>query len=163
MKIQYNDGGRSEVTAIHSKHDCVVRAVAIAASIAYPVAYNLLYDMFPAIGKEGVNVYDPAFLDFMRGLGFIYVAGNCAMQDIPEGRVIACTTGHYTAIIDGVIQDVRDESHKAVSHYWVRGTSFRLIRGGNIVGSGPMNAEQALTMRRQLMRYNAKPVHLKSA
>lgn len=163
MKFQQNDGGRSRYTNVTSKHDCVVRAVAIAANISYFEAYAKLRAISPALESEGVNIHDRAFMAYMASLGFVRVEGVTAMQDIPEGRVIACTSGHYTAIINGTIQDVRNEAHKAVSHYWVQGNTFNLYRAGKKLNANPLNGTQALTMRRLFTLNYGTGVHLKTA
>jgi len=50
---------------------------------------------------------------------------------------------------------VRNEAYKTVSHYWVRGTQFDIIREGRKLNSNPLNAAQALTMRRLFnLNYN---------
>jgi hypothetical protein len=148
MKFQHNDGGRSQFTNVQSNHDCVVRAVAIAAGLSYWQVYQDLKVIAPALAAEGVNIHDEQFTAYLANLGFVRVEGITTMQAIPEGCVIACTTGHYTAIINGVIQDTRNEAHKAVSHYWVRGAMFDVVRAGRKLNSNPLNAAQALNMRR---------------
>lgn len=148
MKFEYNDGGRSQYTNVKSKHDCVVRAVAIAANISYFEAYAKIRRIAPAIETEGVNIHDANFTAYLLSLGFVRVDGATTMQAIPEGRVIACTSGHYTAIINGVMQDTINECHKAVSHYWVKGDQFNVWKGDRKLNAAPLLAGQALTMRR---------------
>lgn len=148
MKQVISDGGRSRYTAIPSRHDCVVRAVALAANLDYQGVYTRLRSIAPALETEGINIHGAAFIHYMRHLGFIRVEGVTTMQDIPKGRVIACTGGHYTAILDGVIYDTRNESDRPVTHYWVQGRLFDLYRAGKKLNSSPLNAAAALNMRR---------------
>jgi len=162
MQFKYNDGGRSRYTNIPSKHDCAVRAVAIATGEDYQTIYAELRIMFPSLESEGVNVGSLAFTDYMKQKGFVYVSGHTDMSVIPHGNVIASTMGHLTAIIDGVINDVRDESGKIVPYYWVRGKVFDIFRAGKKVNSAPLNGSQAYTMHRLLSINHGQTVHLKS-
>jgi len=148
MKFQFNDGGRNQYTSVPGKHDCVIRAIAIAANLNYWQAYQDIQAIAPNIESEGVNIHDLNLISYLQSLGFVRVDGITAMQAIPEGRVIACTTGHYTAIVNGVIQDVRNEAHKAVSHYWVRGKTFDVYKNGKKLNGNPLNGDQAVNMHR---------------
>lgn len=144
LGFQLNDGGRPQGTPVFN--DCVVRAVAIAARLPYDVVYNTL-EGFGLLTGTGVNVGSRVFKDWLTHLGFVRISSITEMRFIPHGRVIAFTPGHYTAIIDGVINDVRDESNDIVMHYWVYGTRFVAVnRDGVQLSSGSLNAQQAQNM-----------------
>lgn len=162
MKFQFNDGGRSQLTNVPSKHDCVVRAVAIAASLPYWQVYQDILVFAHNLESEGVNIHDVNFTSYLQSLGFVRVDGVTAMQAIPEGRVIACTTGHYTAIVNGTIQDVRNEAHKAVSHYWIQGKIFDVYKDNKKLNTNPLNGSQAVNMRRLYILNYGPGVHLKA-
>lgn len=164
MNFQYNDGGREYCNLPISQHDCVARALTIAAGCAsYQTIYARLLEIAPQMEAEGVNIHDASFISLMHEYGFTRVDGLTAMQDIPHGRVIACTTGHYTAIINGTIQDVRNEAGKAVSHYWVFGQRFDLWRNGVKLNRSSLNPAQALRMRAIFLTNYGQGVHLKKA
>lgn len=126
MKYRYNDGG--QIRALKSGY-CATRALCIAAGISWQDAENLLKD-FSKKGKKGnaaisSGVYKEDFDAAISTLGYKWQAapkfqGRKARAADLEGVVIARQAKHFTAVIDGVVNDIWDCSHKMVYGYWKR-------------------------------------------
>lgn len=126
----YNDGGRSKYFK-GTGGDCVTRAVCIASGLDYLEIYNRLAqgNSTQRKGKRedtksgrktalrGINTNRQWFKDFMMSLGFVWVptmliGQGCKVhlcsEELPSGRLIIAVSKHYTAMIDGVINDTFD-------------------------------------------------------
>lgn len=127
----YDDGGRKAAGYKGKTGDCTWRAVAIATGIPYREAYDLLCK-FSAINAEPPNEAGrtgPASLA-MKHLGWTWVptmkiGSGCQVHlhpdELPSGRIIAVLSGHWCAVIDGVIHDTYDPSRggmRCVYGYW---------------------------------------------
>jgi hypothetical protein len=125
----YNDGGRKNAGYRGSTGDCVTRAIAIASERPYKEVYDRL-----ALGNAtqrqskyhkakdkvktasmGINVTRQWFKDYMKELGFTWVAtmqigSGCKVHlkadELPMGRLIVNVSKHMTTMIDGVIHDI---------------------------------------------------------
>ena len=125
----YNDGGRKAAGYKGHAGDCVARAIAIAANLPYAEVYDTLAKGMgtqrvtkrtgkrSASARDGVTVKRKWFKDYMATLGFRWVptmaiGTGCTVhltaQELPTGRLVVSVSKHYTAMIDGVINDTHD-------------------------------------------------------
>ena len=140
----FNDGGRAEAGYKGRTGDCVTRAVAIAASLPYQEVYDRLAEGNATqritkrspksdgkkTARRGISTKRKWFKDYMAELGFKFVATmgigtGCRVHlkadELPKGRLICNVSRHYTAVIDGVINDTYDCSRggqRCVYGYW---------------------------------------------
>jgi hypothetical protein len=144
LDFNYNDGGRTEAGFKGSAGDCVCRAIAIASGRPYAEIYSRLaegngtqrrskHDSGKRIktANDGIFTTRKWFKDYMVELGFVWVptmkiGSGCTVHlragEIPAGRIICSLSRHYTAVIDGVINDTHDPSRegtRCVYGYWV--------------------------------------------
>lgn len=129
MRFIKNDGGRAAAGFKGSAGDCVTRAIAIASDKPYAEVYAALAHgtgtqrKTKRTGKRtksarnGINVTRQWFKDYMRSLGFewtptMLVGQGCKTHltdgELPSGRLVVSVSGHYTAVIDGVVNDTFD-------------------------------------------------------
>lgn len=143
MNFNHNHGGNPKGVA-----DCVARALAITLSLPY---YEVAQTLAPYTQQGGVNVWATGFLDIMEGYGLRYVQVDTRRKvaELPA-NCIAHTLNHYTAIVDGCVQDVIDTRLEMVRGYWVRGNRFNVVKGDAVKNSDPLNFSQAMAMRRML-------------
>ena len=149
MKWKFNDGGRSASGRKGFTGDCVCRAVAIATGEPYGKVYDLIACGVAAerktkhrgaSGKQtasrGVHVRRKWFRDYMRSLGFKYtptmgIGTGCRVHlaegELPMGRLIVQVSGHYTAVIDGVIHDLFDPQRET---HVIEADTGRELRSG---------------------------------
>lgn len=127
MKFKFNDGGRQAAGFKGHTGDCVCRAICIAAELPYNEVYEFLAKnnaaqrkskRTPKKGKtaaHGINVTRKWFKEYMQQLGFawiptMFVGKGCKVHltdgELPMGRLIVSVSNHYTAVIDGVINDI---------------------------------------------------------
>lgn len=152
LDFVFDDGGRAEAGYKGKAGDCVARSIAIAAGIPYPDVYERISretgdqragkrSKRPASARNGVNVRRQWFKAYMKELGFRWVptmqiGSGCKVHllrgELPSGRLVVSVSGHYTAVIDGVIHDTHDPtrasifvedgvrrmSHRCVYGYW---------------------------------------------
>ena len=125
--FKYNDGGRRKYFK-GKGGDCVTRAIAIASGIDYKEVYDILASGMASQRKtkraarvtgkrtalHGINVKRKWFRDYMNSIGFTWaptmrVGQGCkthlCKEELPSGKLVVSVSGHYTAMIDGVIQD----------------------------------------------------------
>jgi hypothetical protein len=137
----YNDGGRAAAGFKGTAGDCVVRAVAIATSKPYREVYDALSEgsrnqrvtkrtKRHASARNGVSVRRKWFSDYMTSLGWEWVptmaiGQGCKVHlradELPVGRIICSLSGHYAAVIDGMVHDLYDpslEGTRCVYGYW---------------------------------------------
>ncbi len=151
MKFRYNDGGRTEAGFKGDAGDCVTRAIAIATGIPYQDVYTRLATeaanqratkRTPKQAKSARNgIYTKRkwFKDYMQELGFTWVPTmlvgqgcktHLAEGELPVGRLIAVVSKHYTAVIDGVIQDTHDPQRngtRCVYGYWIHANDLERL------------------------------------
>ncbi len=139
----YNDGGRLNAGYKGETGDCVARAITIASGRPYQEIYDALangnstqrkskYSRGPKrrTAAEGINTTRQWFKDFMKRLGFewvptMFVGQGCKVHldanELPSGRLVVAVSKHYTAVIDGVINDIYNpqrETGRCVYGYW---------------------------------------------
>ena len=124
-----NDGGRAAAGFKGSAGDCVARSIAIASCLPYREVYAALAEgtgtqrkskrtaRRAASARNGINTSRKWFKNYMTSLGFewvptMQVGQGCKVHlsadELPSGRIIVAVSGHYTAMIDGVIHDTHD-------------------------------------------------------
>ena len=151
IEFKYNDGGRIESGRKGSTSDCVCRAIAIASGLPYDEIYARLangnatqrkgkrekgrrLNRPGASGKRtashGINTNRKWFKDYMTELGFTWTATmgigtgcrvHLVADELPKGRIVCAVSKHYTAVIDGVVNDTHDPSRngtRCVYGYW---------------------------------------------
>lgn len=137
MKFVYDDGGRAAAGFKGHAGDCVTRAVAIATGLPYREVYEALAEVNAksktrgaASGKRsarnGVAVKSVGFKRFMESIGWRWTATmkigqgckvHLADGELPSGRLIVAVSGHYTAVIDGIIRDTHDPQRRT---FWYK-------------------------------------------
>jgi len=143
MTYQYNDGGRKAAGFKGTTGDCVARAVAIASGLPYSEVYAILAEgtgsqragkagKRSASARNGINVSRKWFKDYMTSIGFVWVptmgiGTGCKVHlnadELPKGRLIVSVSKHYTALIDGVINDLYNPDRggkRCVYGYWIK-------------------------------------------
>jgi len=161
VPVVINDGGRSAEGFPNCKSDCVMRSVAIASGLPFGVVRSLIMHLDPLSEEEGTAVNLVVFKDLMIELGFSWVPAleETYICELPKGRIIVDVPEHYTAVMDGVINDLIDSSAFPIRGYWVfaPGNLFNVCKNGKAVNSYPMNLTAALTMQRLYkLNYNTK-------
>lgn len=142
MKFVYDDGGRSKYFQATSVGDCVCRAIAIATESDYMEIYKLLNEAAKhekkskrkrgkSSARNGVHI--DVIHEVLADLGWTWhacmtIGSGCTTHlredELPSGRLIARTSKHLTAVIDGVIHDTYNPSRngtRCVYGYWQRG------------------------------------------
>ena len=126
----YNDGGREAAGYEGKAGDCVCRAIAIAAHLPYQQVYERLAEGNASQRKSkrsprqrtrsadnGINATRKWFKDYMVELGFTWaptmqIGAGCTTHlkadELPSGHLVVCVSKHFTAVINGVIQDTHD-------------------------------------------------------
>lgn len=155
MEFQLNDGGRQAAGYKGMTGDCVARSIAIASGLPYADVYAALAKgtgdqpsgkrgKRAASASKGINVTRKWFKDYMASIGFAWVptmgiATGCKVHlhdgELPMGRLVVSVSKHYTAVIDGVINDTwnpqretysvnadgtKHISRRCVYGYWVK-------------------------------------------
>lgn len=141
----YNDGGRSAYYK-GKGGDCVTRAIAIVTGRDYKEVYDILAEGNSTQRKgkregskagkrtalSGINTNRKWFQDYMKSLGFTWIPTmqigqgcktHLRSDELPQGRIIVSVSKHYTAMIDGVINDTYDPSrngNRCVYGYWIK-------------------------------------------
>lgn len=126
MKFVYNDGGRAEAGYIGDTRDCVCRAIAIAAQRPYKEVYDLInkYAKNERITKRNpkrsnarTGCRKETAQKILKHYGFTWVATmhigqGCTVHlresELPKGRIVCNLSGHFAAVIDGVLHDTYD-------------------------------------------------------
>lgn len=158
MNIEYNDGGRVKAGLKGGVADCVTRAIAIALDQPYLSVRASLRAFNP---DGGINTLDDAFRAAMRSFGLVWVsvAPGTQLTDLPKGRLIVWVPGHYTAIIDGTIQDTDNPNGMAVLGYWAYNADrlYNVYEGKTRVNRYPLAGDVAVNMARLLnLNYKRK-------
>ena len=133
MKWQYNDGGRSASGYKGTAGDCVCRAIAIVTGKPYREIYEALAN---GAGNErnsrgrsarrGIRVKRKWFKEYMQSLGLawtptMFIGQGCKTHlksdELPPGKLVVALSGHYAAVIDGVLHDTYDSSERGTTIY----------------------------------------------
>lgn len=122
--FKYNDAGQPR--SMKSGY-CGVRALVIATGMAWADAEKHLRK-FTKVGRAGngslsKGIYKDDYSAALAALGFTWrqapkFDGRKARPADLAGRVIARQSKHYTAVINGIPNDVFDCSNKMVYGYW---------------------------------------------
>lgn len=121
-----DDGGRAAAGFQGEIRDCVTRAIAIAAEIAYEAVYDKLSVIAQAerrpkgrsSARKGVRRVTYEML-FLGDLGATWtsrmaIGSGCTVhlrgEELPMGRLVVQVSKHLVAVIDGVIHDTHDPS-----------------------------------------------------
>lgn len=144
MKYVFNDGGRQVAGYKGLTGDCVARAIAIASGEPYKKVYGTLAkgNQNQRQGKitsskdgvrtarSGISTTRQWFSDYMTSLGFkwtptMFIGQGCKVhlkaEELPMGKLVISVSKHYTAVIDGVLNDTYDCSRggtRCVYGYW---------------------------------------------
>lgn len=138
MKI--DDGGRKVAGFKGSAGDCACRALAIACEMPYADAYRLINETAsherPGRGRTRssarTGVWMPTMRRVMRELGWQWnptmsIGSGCQVHlkasELPAGRIIVRLSGHYAAVVDGVLHDTHDSSRegtRCVYGFWFK-------------------------------------------
>ena len=144
MEFNFNDGGRAATGRKGFTGDCVCRSIAITSGLPYEDVYQVLANGMgtqrktkrssKGTGKysasKGVSTRRKWFKDYMESLGYTWVpcmgvGTGCKVHmkadELPAGRIICVVSRHYSAVIDGVINDTYDPSRngtRCVYGYW---------------------------------------------
>jgi hypothetical protein len=141
MTFQYNDGGRADAGYKGKVGDCVARAIAIASGRPYKEVYERLaagtgsqpagkFGKRAASASHGISVKRKWFKDLMAEWGFEWVAtmtigSGCkthlTADELPAGRLVVSVSRHYTAMLDGVVNDIYNPDRggkRCVYGYW---------------------------------------------
>ena len=129
VNFKYNDGGRSRYFMAKGVGDCVVRAAAIASGYDYKLVYDLAREISGGTPRNGLS---KKYCDkLMKALGGTWhatmtIGSGCRVHlkasELPKGRLVCSCSGHFTAVIDGVINDTYDPSRggrRCVYGFWV--------------------------------------------
>jgi len=141
MEFKFNDGGRKANGYKGQTGDCAVRAIAIVSGKSYKEIYdeiNLLGEQ-ERIGRRKrtksnarTGVYHATLRKYMMSIGFKWVAcmgigTGCKVHlkadELPSGKILARVSKHFTAVVDGVINDIYDcsrEETRCVYGYYVK-------------------------------------------
>lgn len=133
-----NDGGRAAAGFKGSTGDCVTRAIAIATGKPYREVYdalNLLAEKERPRGKKKrsdarTGVHRGTYHRYLLSLGFTWtptmtIGSGCKVHlrpdELPGGVIIAKTSRHLCAVIDGAVHDTHDptrEGNRCVYGYY---------------------------------------------
>lgn len=137
MRWVYDDGGRVASGYKGRAGDCVCRSIAIAMQQPYQQVYNDLFERLRKSAKFRRKFVSPRN-GYPHGLAKQYIADQgwvwtptarigaraivrMRKSDLPKGRIIVRLTGHYAAIVDGVLHDTHDctrGGQRVVYGYW---------------------------------------------
>lgn len=142
MQWRYNDGGRQAAGYIIGKSgDCATRSIAIITGKPYQEVYNginaaaqLERKSKRKRGRSNANtgVYRNTAHRYITSLGYrwiptMLIGSGCKVhlkkEELPLGRLIVCVSKHYTAVINGIIQDTHDCSRnetRCVYGYYIK-------------------------------------------
>ncbi len=128
MKFIFNDGGRKDAGYKGYAGDCTTRAIAIVTEKPYQEVYDAINEMAKSertgSRKRGrsnarTGVYPQLVRRYFKSIGWewiptMFIGSGCKVHlkasELPSGRILANLSKHYTAVIDGVINDTDDPS-----------------------------------------------------
>lgn len=155
MKLIINDGGRAAAGFKGTAGDCVARSIAIVSGKPYGEVYRALATgtgnqragkrgKRSASARSGINTKRKWFRDYMCSLGFTWtpcmkIGSGCKVHladgELPMGRLVVALSGHYTAVINGVINDIFDpQRDKSWSFEPDHGQPLKPNQGRNVNG-----------------------------
>lgn len=124
-----NDGGRISSKRPKQKEDCTVRALAIAADLAYDKAYDLLkyggrkshqgFNFRAWVDGKIINGYSFKWKSFPAQKGERRMNPVTFCNQYKKGRFILRTAKHVFAVIDGVVHDTfKERNDRCVYAMW---------------------------------------------
>ncbi len=152
MEFQYNDGGRKLSGYKGHTGDCVCRAICIAANLPYQDVYDVLAngnymqrkskrtEKKSKTAAHGINVRRKWFKEYMKSLGFEWtptmkIGQGCKVHltdgELPNGRLVVAVSKHYTAVINGVINDLYNPERNTT---WIHGDGTTSIQKRCVYG-----------------------------
>jgi len=138
IKFVEDDGGRKAAGFKGSANDCATRAIAIASGLPYREVYDGINEIAKrersrkSSARSGVTARTMRrYLDEVLGWEWIptmKIGSGCRVHlradELPGGRIIVSLSGHYAAVVDGVLHDTFDDSRdgtRCVYGYWQEG------------------------------------------
>ncbi len=125
--FKHNDGGR-KAAGFFNTNDACIRAMAIACGISYAKARKICKEAsaFGEMQSRAIakGIYKQDFESALRSLGWEYIkiprikGESTRVADLPKGRYIAEMTNQFVAVIDNVVNDTADCSHRVIKGYW---------------------------------------------
>lgn len=129
-RFVFNDGGRAVAGYKGETRDCGVRAIAIVTGKPYQEVYDMVNEFVKSgkgykqrktgrISNARDGLWQKDIKKIMINLGWkwtptMFVGQGCKVHlkadELPSGRIICNISGHYTTMIDGVINDTDDPS-----------------------------------------------------
>ena len=153
MSFVRNDGGRAAAGFKGSAGDCVARSIAIVTGRPYAEIYAALAKgagsqraskrtkRRSASARNGIHTRRKWFKDYMATLGLkwiptMQIGSGCKVHldaaELPAGRIVVAVSGHYTAMINGIIHDTYDpRREKSYSFEPDRGQALKANQGRN--------------------------------
>ena len=149
MKFVYDDGGRAAAGYIGDTRDCVCRAIAIAAQRPYKEVYDLInkYAKNERITKRNpkrsnarTGCRKETAQKILEHYGFTWVATmhigqGCTVHlrenELPKGRIVCNLSGHFVAVIDGVLHDTYDctrDGSRCVYGYYINTDAGKVLK-----------------------------------
>lgn len=141
--FKYNDGGRKKAGFKRTTGDCGVRAIAIATQKPYMEVYNIIKE-FGRSGqgyknrRNGITstvhrgIWQKDMRKIMASLNWewiptMFIGVGCTVhlntKELPNDRIICNVSKHYTAVINGIINDTYDCSrygNRCVYGYYIK-------------------------------------------
>jgi hypothetical protein len=128
MEFNYNDGGRAKAGYKGVTGDCGVRAMAIVTGKTYQEIYDMVNDLVKSgkgfkqrktgkVSDARTGVWQKDVNKIMLSLGWkwtptMLIGQGCKVHlkadELPSGRILCNVSRHYTAVIDGVVNDIYD-------------------------------------------------------
>lgn len=137
MRFIVDDGGRADAGYKGTAGDCVARAIAIVTARPYRDVYAELAagagierKSRGASARNGIWTQRAWFKRYMTSHGFQWtptmrIGSGCTVHlvahELPPGRLVVSLSGHYCAVIDGVIHDLYNPDRggtRCVYGYW---------------------------------------------
>jgi hypothetical protein len=139
--FKYNDGGREKAGYKGFTGDCGVRALSICLEKPYKEVYDKVNEFCklekPSKKRRGLSnartgIHTHTFRKICDYFGLKWIPKmtigsgttvHLKADELPKGRIICRVSKHFTAVVDGVINDTYDPSRngtRAVYGYWTR-------------------------------------------
>lgn len=130
MEYQYDDGGRKAAGYKGVASDCLCRALAIATQKPYKEIYDFINSFGTSERRSRKRtskstarggVYGATARRIAAALGMTWTPTmkigqgrktHLRADELPSGRIVAVLSGHYCAVVDGVIHDTFDPSRE---------------------------------------------------
>ena len=145
IEFAYNDGGRGAAGFKGDTGDCATRAIAIVTGIPYIEVYNMVneYSKSERTGKRkrGISnartgVYKNTVHKIMTSFGWkwtptMLIGQGCKVhlkaEELPKGKILCVVSKHYTAVIDGVVNDTHNPAREIPETGYKNGEFFSRI------------------------------------